>query len=176
MARTIISVLTGQRDEESVPGKSSDSSDEAAAAMAEGLLAADRSVMTLGKMLTFKGELSADEDMVLLGRVEGSITHTESLTVGVGGVVIGNVRARVITIKGTVEGDLNASDSITITPTANVTGDLVAPRISIVEGAIFNGSARMSSPAVAEAKVSVPRTESTVLAPATAVAPIGKTG
>jgi cytoskeletal protein CcmA (bactofilin family) len=96
---------------------------------------AQRSVMTL----SFKGELSADEDMVLLGRVEGSITHTESLTVGASGVVIGDLCARVLTIKGTVEGDLEASEAIVISPSANVLGDLVAPRVSVVEGAVFNG-------------------------------------
>jgi cytoskeletal protein CcmA (bactofilin family) len=100
--------------------------------------------MTLGKLLTFKGEMSADEDMVFLGRMEGSISHTESLTIGVGGVVVGNLRARLLVIKGTVDGDLEASESIVMTPTAIVTGDLVSPRISIVEGAMFNGAVRMT--------------------------------
>lgn len=104
---------------------------------------ADRSVMTLGKLLTFKGEMSADEDMIFLGRMEGAISHTESLTIGVGGVVVGNLRARVLVVKGTVDGDLEASESILITPTAVVKGDLVSPRISIVEGAMFNGAVRM---------------------------------
>ena len=105
---------------------------------------AERSVMTLGKLLTFKGEMSADEDMVFLGRMEGSISHTESLTIGVGGVIVGNLRARVLVVKGTVDGDLEASESIVITPTAVVKGDLVSPRISIVEGAMFNGAVRMT--------------------------------
>jgi cytoskeletal protein CcmA (bactofilin family) len=112
---------------------------------------ADRSVMTLGKLLTFKGEMSADEDMVFLGRMEGSISHTESLTIGVGGVVVGNLRARLLVIKGTVDGDLEASESIVITPTAIVAGDLVSPRISIVEGAMFNGAVRMTRVESAEA-------------------------
>lgn len=100
--------------------------------------------MTLGKLLTFKGEMSADEDMVFLGRMEGSISHTESLTIGVGSVVVGNLRARLLVIKGTVDGDLEASESIVIAPTAVVNGDLVSPRISIVEGALFNGAVRMA--------------------------------
>jgi len=100
--------------------------------------------MTLGKLLRFKGEMSADEDLVFLGRMDGSISHTAGLTIGVGGVVVGNLRARLLVIKGTIEGDLEASESIVITPTAIVTGDLAAPRISIVEGATFNGSVRMT--------------------------------
>jgi cytoskeletal protein CcmA (bactofilin family) len=89
--------------------------------------------------------------MVFLGRMEGSISHTESLTIGVGGVVVGNLRARLLVIKGTVDGDLEASESIVITPTGIVTGDLVSPRISIVEGAVFNGAVRMTRVESAEA-------------------------
>ncbi len=133
MARTIMSVFGPQNGRASADAPETDAS---AASPPETI---QRSVMTLGKTLTFKGELSADEDMVLLGRVEGSITHSESLTVGASGVVIGDLCARVLTIKGTVEGDLEASESIVIAPSANVLGDLVAPRVSIVEGALFNG-------------------------------------
>jgi cytoskeletal protein CcmA (bactofilin family) len=115
--------------------------------------AAPRSVMTLGKTLTFKGELSADEDLVLLGRVEGSISHTASVTVGAGGVLIGDLRARMITIKGTVEGDLEATESIVIAPTANVLGDLVAPHVSIVEGAKFNGAVDMTHAVAADVSI-----------------------
>jgi cytoskeletal protein CcmA (bactofilin family) len=65
-------------------------------------------------------------------------------------VVVGNVRARVITVKGTVEGDLEASDSIVVSPSANVVGDLVAPRVSVVDGATFNGAVRMPRPVAAD--------------------------
>ncbi|MGH9626044.1 MAG: bactofilin family protein [Bryobacteraceae bacterium] len=115
---------------------------------------AQRSIITLGKTLVFKGELCADEDMALLGRVEGSVTHTGTLTVEVGGTVLGDVRGRLITIKGTVEGDIEASESVVVVPGAVVTGDIVAPRISIIEGATFNGTVEMvTSAATATPKV-----------------------
>ena len=101
---------------------------------------AKQQVTTLGKTLFFKGTLFADEDMVLLGRVEGAIEHTGNLTVGVGGVVAGDVVARTVTIKGTVEGDIEASESVLVALGAVVKGDIKAPRISIVEGAEFNGA------------------------------------
>src|SRR5262245_55441511 len=59
---------------------------------------ATRKGMVLGKTLVFRGELSADEDLVLQGRVEGSIHHSQSLTVGVDGVVVGDIHAANITI------------------------------------------------------------------------------
>ncbi len=105
---------------------------------------AARKASVLGKTLIFKGELSADEDLVLQGRVEGSIHHTQSLTVGVDGVVIGDVYARSIVVEGTVEGDLRGSSSVLITATAKLRGNIAAPRVGIMEGAIFNGSVDMS--------------------------------
>jgi cytoskeletal protein CcmA (bactofilin family) len=103
-----------------------------------------RKPSVLGKTLVFKGELSADEDLVLQGRVEGSIHHTQSLTVGVDGVVIGDVYARSIVVEGTVEGDLRGTASVLVTATAKLRGNISAPRVGIMEGAIFNGSVDMS--------------------------------
>jgi cytoskeletal protein CcmA (bactofilin family) len=103
----------------------------------------------LGKTLVFKGELSADEDIVLQGRVEGSIHHTQSVTVGIDGVVIGDTHARSILVEGTVEGDLRGVVSVLIAATANVRGNISAPRVGIMEGANFNGSVDMSSSHVA---------------------------
>lgn len=104
-----------------------------------------RKVSVLGRTLVFKGELSAEEDLVLQGRVEGSIRHTQSVTIGADGVVVGDIHARTIVIEGTVEGDLHASASVNVAATANVHGNIVAPRVGIVEGAQFNGSVDMSS-------------------------------
>jgi cytoskeletal protein CcmA (bactofilin family) len=107
--------------------------------------AAARQPSVLGKTLVFKGELWADEDLVLQGRVEGSIRHTQSLTVGVDGVVIGDIHARSIVVEGTVEGDLHGSASVLVAATAKVRGNIVAPRVGIMEGANFNGGVDMSS-------------------------------
>ena len=102
-------------------------------------------VSVLGKTLVFKGELSADEDIILQGRVEGSIHHTQSVTVGIDGVVIGDTHARVIVVEGTVEGDLRGVVSVLIAATATVRGNISAPRVGIMEGANFNGSVDMHS-------------------------------
>ena len=98
----------------------------------------------LGKTLSFKGELWADEDLVLQGRVEGTIHHTQSLTVGPDGVVIGDIHARGIVVEGTVEGDLHGSVSVLVSASAKVRGNIVAPRVGIMEGASFNGGVDMS--------------------------------
>jgi cytoskeletal protein CcmA (bactofilin family) len=97
----------------------------------------------LGPSLRFRGELSAQEDLIIQGSVEGSITHTQSLTVGTDGSMKGDIRARVIIIDGKVEGDLYATESVTIRATAKVKGNLFAPRVGITEGAFFQGQIEM---------------------------------
>ena len=149
MARNMMSMF-GQNGRAGLPGEAPVQPEGDASGAASKQVAQHLAVMTLGKTLFFKGELHAEEDIVLFGRVEGSISHTGSVTVGIGGVVVGNVLARAITVKGTVEGDLEASESVSVAPSAVVNGDIAAPRVSIVDGAKFNGGIEMVRP-VAEA-------------------------
>jgi cytoskeletal protein CcmA (bactofilin family) len=93
----------------------------------------------LGPTLFFKGDLSAEEDLLIQGRVEGSITHTQRLTVGAQGIVKANIRAQLIIVEGTVDGDLQAEKSVVVRETAKVIGNIYAPTISIMEGACFSG-------------------------------------
>ena len=93
--------------------------------------------------MRFRGELSAQEDLIIQGSVEGSITHTQSLTVGTDGSMKGDIRARVIVIDGKVEGDLYATESVNIRATAKVKGNVFAPRVGITEGAFFQGQIEM---------------------------------
>lgn len=97
----------------------------------------------LGPTLRFRGELSAQEDLIIQGSVEGSITHTQNLTVGTDGSMKGDIRARVIVIDGKVEGDLYATESVNIRATAKVKGNVFAPRVGITEGAFFQGQIEM---------------------------------
>ena len=97
----------------------------------------------LGPTLYFKGDLSAEEDLLIQGRVEGSITHTQRLTVGVQGTVKANIRAQTIIVEGTVDGDLQAEKSVFVKETAKIRGNIFAPTISILEGASFSGNIDM---------------------------------
>jgi cytoskeletal protein CcmA (bactofilin family) len=104
--------------------------------------AADRASI-LGPTLYFKGELSAEEDLLIQGRVEGSITHTQRLTVGPQGTVKANIKAALIVVEGTVDGDLHADRSVVVKDSATVCGNIHAPTVSIMEGADFTGSIDM---------------------------------
>ena len=109
-------------------------------------------VSVLGPTLHFKGELHADEEVLIKGRVEGSITHSQRITVCAEGNVTANVRAQVIVVEGTVNGDLQAEKSVLVRETAKLRGNITAPSVSIVEGAHFTGGVDMEKkPAATEA-------------------------
>ena len=104
-------------------------------------------VSVIGETLHFKGELSADEDLVIEGTVEGKINQGKCcLTVKPKGKLIANVNATKIFIEGTVEGDLAATVSVTVRESGVVNGNIVAPKVAITEGATFNGSIEMRDP------------------------------
>jgi len=99
----------------------------------------------LGPTLRFKGELSAEEDLLVEGSVEGTIKHTQRITIGPKGRVKANISAALIVVEGTVEGDLHAQKSVKIKDTADVRGNVHAPSVTITEGAKFNGGIEMES-------------------------------
>jgi cytoskeletal protein CcmA (bactofilin family) len=107
--------------------------------------AKDSKSSVLGPTLKFKGELTADEDLLIKGRVEGTIKHSSSLTIGNGGHVKADVSAEYISVEGRVQGDLKGGKCIKIRETANVKGNVVSPNVSLVEGATFNGQIDMDS-------------------------------
>lgn len=104
-------------------------------------------VSVIGETLHFKGELSAGEDLVIEGKVEGTVNQGKCcLTVKPKGIMLANVNATKIFIEGRVEGDLSATVSVTIRESGEVTGNIIAPRVAIDEGATFNGNIEMRSP------------------------------
>jgi cytoskeletal protein CcmA (bactofilin family) len=101
-------------------------------------------VAVLGPTLHFKGELSAEEDFILQGKIEGSIANPQNVTIGNDGSVIGDIKARIITIDGKVEGDLYGDEAVIVHQSGRVTGNIFAPRVGLVEGAFFKGRIEMS--------------------------------
>jgi len=95
---------------------------------------------TIGKSLVIKGEVTGSESLYIDGRVEGSINLSGNrVTVGRNGIVAANINAREIVVLGKVRGNLTASDRVDIRSDGSLTGDVIASRISIEDGAFFKG-------------------------------------
>ena len=102
---------------------------------------------TIGKSLVIKGEVTGSESLYIDGRIEGSINLPGNrVTVGRNGVVSANINAREIVVLGKVRGNMNASDRVDIRNEGSLTGDVVAQRISIEDGAFFKGGIDIRKP------------------------------
>jgi cytoskeletal protein CcmA (bactofilin family) len=102
---------------------------------------------TIGKSLVVKGELSGSESLYIDGKVEGAINLPGNrVTVGRNGQVAANIMAREIVVLGKVRGNCQASDRIDIRSEGSLTGDVVAARISIEDGAFFKGGIDIRKP------------------------------
>jgi cytoskeletal protein CcmA (bactofilin family) len=95
----------------------------------------------LGRSVVLKGELSANEDLLIEGQFEGTISLEEQcLTVGAEGQVKAEVRARQVVILGTITGKVVAREKVEIRRSGHLLGDLTAGAVAIEEGAYFKGS------------------------------------
>ena len=102
---------------------------------------------TIGKSLVIKGEVTGSESLYIDGKVEGSIQLPGNrVTVGRNGQVSANINAREVVVLGKVRGNLNASDRVDIRNEGSLTGDVVAQRISIEDGAFFKGGIDIRKP------------------------------
>jgi cytoskeletal protein CcmA (bactofilin family) len=103
----------------------------------------------IGKNIVITGDISASEDLVVEGRVTGKIQLTESrLTVGEEGYLHSQITAREVVISGRVDGQIHASERVELRHTAQVAGDIIAPRLIIHQDAVIKGTVDLS-PAIA---------------------------
>jgi cytoskeletal protein CcmA (bactofilin family) len=93
-----------------------------------------------GASIFIKGELSAQEDVTIGGRLEGSINvKGHRVTVSAGAEVVADIEAAEIIVAGQMLGTARAGRRIELTATADVEGELHAPAVSVADGAVFQG-------------------------------------
>ncbi len=99
---------------------------------------------TIGPSISIRGDLVGEEDLVVQGQVEGTITLKQNLlTIGKDGKVNATVNARVVMVEGQVEGDLQGEEQVVLKKSADVRGNISAPRVTVEDGARFKGSIDM---------------------------------
>jgi cytoskeletal protein CcmA (bactofilin family) len=108
---------------------------------------AERREAGIGPSIKIVGDVSGDEDLTILGRVEGKIDLPKhSVTIGQGGRVQADIHAKSVTVAGEVHGNLVAGEQIVIRKTATMLGNLTAPRVGLEDGCSFRGSVEMETP------------------------------
>ena len=98
-------------------------------------------ITTIGRGITIKGTIHAEEAVTIAGTVTGDVMAADfDVTVEPGGKVEGAITGRRITVRGSSKGRLIARELVRVLQTAKVKADIASPKMALEEGATFTGS------------------------------------
>jgi cytoskeletal protein CcmA (bactofilin family) len=123
-------------------------------------MATENGQARIGKSVVIRGEVKGSEDLLIDGRIEGTVTLSESrLTIGPSANVVADLTAKDVLIMGQVQGNIVASGRVELRAGSTVEGDVKALRLAVEDNAVFRGKVDLSQGA---------RTHETVAAPSNA--------
>ena len=96
-----------------------------------------------GKNLMIKGRISGNGNVIILGALDGEFDLKGRVKVAQSAKIKGEVKADVISVNGSVQGSLAARGRIHLDRTARIEGQITTPKLSISEGAAFDGEVSM---------------------------------
>ncbi|MBH0195947.1 MAG: polymer-forming cytoskeletal protein [Nitrospira sp.] len=105
---------------------------------------ADTVIAFIGKGVAFKGVITYSGTVRIDGTLDGEIYTDGGLIVGPEAVITAKVTAGIVVCEGTVKGDINAEERITLLDPAMIEGSLNAPVLSVEEGVRMNGTLEMA--------------------------------
>src|SRR5580692_4432040 len=133
-------------------------------------MAVENAPARIGKSVVICGEVKGSEDLIVDGRVEGTVTLTESrLTIGANASVQADLFARDVLILGQVQGNVVASGRVELRAGCSVEGDIRALRLSVEDNAVFRGKVDLTQAAASKGSeaAAAPAPPSTPAAPST---------
>ena len=102
------------------------------------------STATIGATIQIKGEVTGNEDLIIDGNVEGNINlKGHNVIIGKNGRVHANIDANNIVVEGELHGDMNGEEKVIIRESGNAHGNIISPRVTLEDGAMFKGSIEM---------------------------------
>jgi cytoskeletal protein CcmA (bactofilin family) len=105
---------------------------------------------SLGRSMIITGEVTASEDLTLLGQMNGRVALPDyTLTIGPEADIRADITARAVVIMGAVVGNVTASKRVEIRATGSVTGDISSPGLAIDDGGLVIGKIQMTGRKVA---------------------------
>jgi cytoskeletal protein CcmA (bactofilin family) len=103
-------------------------------------MAVENTPARIGKSVVIRGEVKGSEDLFVDGRIEGTISLSESrLTIGPNAILAADLTARDVLVLGQVQGNIVASGRVELRAGCQVTGDVRALRLAIEDNAVFRG-------------------------------------
>jgi cytoskeletal protein CcmA (bactofilin family) len=115
-------------------------------------MAVENVAARIGKSVVIRGEVKGSEDLFIDGRIEGTVSLTESrLTIGPNAVLAADLSARDVLVLGQVRGNISASGRVELRAGCQVTGDVQALRLAIEDNAVFRGKVDLTQGPAAKA-------------------------
>ncbi|QTN34434.1 polymer-forming cytoskeletal protein [Akkermansiaceae bacterium] len=96
--------------------------------------------------MEIKGAVKFQDDLIVDGKIEGTIESTGNLTVGENAKLKAEIKTGTIVIYGKVHGNMTATDRVELKSSAEVIGDIKAKTLTIEAGAIFVGKSTVGTP------------------------------
>ncbi len=97
-----------------------------------------------GVSIVVKGQITASEDFVVTGRVEGNIRLDAGvLTLAQGSQVVGEISAPIVVVNGQIEGNVTVTERLDVRATAVIRGNLHSPVLVLADGAHVTGRVEM---------------------------------
>jgi len=97
----------------------------------------------LSRDIDFSGTLNFEKPFLIRGKVSGDIVARGILVVDEEAIVEANINASKVIIKGSVKGNVLASEKVEVTITGKLVGNVTAPEIFMETGCVFNGRCTM---------------------------------
>jgi cytoskeletal protein CcmA (bactofilin family) len=109
-------------------------------------MAVENTPARIGKSVVICGEVKGSEDLIVDGRVEGTVTLTESrLTIGPNADVAADLVARDVLVLGRVHGNVAATGRVELRAGCVMEGDIRAMRLAVEDNAVFRGRVDLSA-------------------------------
>jgi cytoskeletal protein CcmA (bactofilin family) len=103
-------------------------------------MALENTPARIGKTVVIRGEVKGSEDLIVDGRVEGTVSLSESrLTIGPNANVAADLSAKDVLVLGQVTGNIVASGRVELRSGCLVEGDIHALRLAVEDNAVFRG-------------------------------------
>lgn len=111
----------------------------------------------IGRSLVIRGEVRGSEDLYIDGSVEGTVALSAGrLTIGPNAKVRADVEAPEVIVMGELEGNLRSAGRVELRDKSSMTGDILAVRLAVEEGAVIKGTVDLRGPEPKPAETEVP--------------------
>lgn len=113
-------------------------------------LSSNKTQTIIGPAINVKGDFKGEGDVIVEGKLEGSLKTVGNLRVGKNALINANIKAKDASISGEVIGNISIKEHLNLNASAKIKGDINCASIAIEKGALFTGKCDMNTPDTSE--------------------------